>query len=43
MIDLPVVLLPEPDSPTSPTVLPLGIVNEILSTARFGVFFWKNQ
>src|ERR1700674_4378317 len=30
----PVVLLPHPDSPTSPSVSPLATVNEISSTAR---------
>jgi len=32
----PIVLLPEPDSPTKPSVSPVRIANETSSTARTG-------
>src|SRR5215470_7930247 len=34
MIDIAVTLLPQPDSPTSPTVRPAGTVNDTSSTTR---------
>ena len=34
MIDIPVMLLPQPDSPTSPSVSPGAICSERPSTAR---------